>query len=220
MYETKEKLTIKNAEFITSAAKKEQFINPDKPMIAVCGKSNVGKSSFINMLANRKKLAKTSSEPGRTRLVNYFDFGQFVLADLPGYGFAKVSKTEKEKWAKTLNAFFEQKQKLSHVLMLVDCRHDPTADDVQMIEFLNYHTIPFTVVLTKADKLSKMQLSKHIKAIAADLYLGTGNLLATSAQTAYGKEQVLDKIAHVIGLYESGALDGEEEVTEGEDGEA
>ena len=211
MYERKEKLTIKNATFITSAAKKEQFICPDKPMIAVCGKSNVGKSSFINMLANRKKLAKTSSEPGRTRLVNYFDFGQFVLADLPGYGFAKVSKTEKEKWAKTLNAFFADKEKLSHVLMLVDCRHDPTADDVQMIEFLNYHMIPFTVVLTKADKLSKMQLNKHIKAIAADLYLGEKNLRATSAQTAYGKETVLEKIAQVIGLYESGLLANDEE---------
>ena len=90
-----ERVVIKNAEFITSAAKKEQFIHPDKPMIAVCGKSNVGKSSFINMLANQKKLAKTSSEPGRTRLVNYFDFGEFILADLPGYGFARVSKGEK-----------------------------------------------------------------------------------------------------------------------------
>ena len=100
MEETKAKLTVKNATFITSAAKAAQFIKPDKPMIAVCGKSNVGKSSFINMLANRKKLAKTSSEPGRTRLVNYFNFGEFILADLPGYGFARVSKTEKEKHMK------------------------------------------------------------------------------------------------------------------------
>ena len=214
MYENNTPLTIKNAEFITSAAKKEQFIHPEKPMIAVCGKSNVGKSSFINMMANRKKLAKTSSEPGRTRLVNYFDFGAFVLADLPGYGFAKVSKTEKEKWAKTLSAFFAQKEEIAHVLMLVDCRHDPTADDVQMIEFLNYHTIPFTVVLTKGDKLSKMQLSKHVKAIAADLYLGEGNLIATSAQTAQGKEKVLEKIAHVIRLYDSGALQAKEEIEE------
>ena len=110
--QTKEKFTIKNAKFITSAARVDQFITPDKPMIAVCGKSNVGKSSFINMLANQKKLAKTSSEPGRTRLVNYFDFGEFILADLPGYGFARVSKTEKEKWAKTLSAFFKKKEKV------------------------------------------------------------------------------------------------------------
>ena len=203
MYENKDKnqapaLVIKNATFITSAAKAEQFITPDKPMIAVCGKSNVGKSSFINMLANRKKLAKTSSEPGRTRLVNYFDFGEFILADLPGYGFARVSKGEKEKWAKTLDQFFKHKEEIAHVFMLVDSRHDPTADDVQMIEFLHYHTIPFTVTLTKADKLSRMKLKEHIKAIAADLYLGEKNLLATSAETGYGKTDVLAKIKSVI----------------------
>lgn len=202
MYETKEKkqpaLTIKNATFITSAAKKEQFIIPNKPMIAVCGKSNVGKSSFINMLANRKKLAKTSSEPGRTRLVNYFDFGEFILADLPGYGFAKVSKGEKEKWAKTLDQFFKHKENIAHVFMLADSRHDPTADDVQMIEYLHFYTLPFTVVLTKTDKLSRMKVKEHIKAIAADLYLGESNLLATSAETGAGKEDVLNKIYEVI----------------------
>lgn len=197
-----DKLVIKNAEFITSAARKEQFIKPDKPMIAVCGKSNVGKSSFINMLANRKKLAKTSSEPGRTRLVNYFDFGEFILADLPGYGFARVSKTEKEKWAKTLDAFFKDKENISHVFILVDSRHDPTADDAQMLEYLHYHILPFTVVLTKADKLSKMKLKEHKKAIAADLYLGEGNLLATSSETGYGKDEVLSKIAQVISVSE------------------
>ena len=193
-----EKVVIKNAEFITSAARKEQFLKPDKPMIAVCGKSNVGKSSFINMMANRKKLAKTSSEPGRTRLVNYFDFGEFVLADLPGYGFARVSKSEKIKWAKTLDNFFKDREKISNVFMLVDSRHDPTADDVQMIEFLHYHTLPFTVVLTKSDKLSRMKIKEHTKAIAADLYMGEKNLIATSSQTGYGKDEVLAKIAHVI----------------------
>lgn len=202
MYETNDKkpclLTIKNATFITSAARADQFITPDKPMIAVCGKSNVGKSSFINMLANRKKLAKTSSEPGRTRLVNYFDFGEFILADLPGYGFARVSKTEKEKWAKTLDQFFQQKQQIAHVFMLADSRHDPTADDVQMIEYLHFHTLPFTVVLTKTDKLSRMKVKEHIKAIAADLYLGEQNLLATSAETGAGKTDVLNKIYQVI----------------------
>ncbi len=201
MYEMNDKncrLVIKNATFITSAARAEQFIKPDKPMIAVCGKSNVGKSSFINMLANRKKLAKTSSEPGRTRLVNYFDFGEFILADLPGYGFARVSKTEKEKWAKTLDQFFKKKEDIRHVFMLADSRHDPTADDVQMIEYLHFHTLPFTVVLTKTDKLSRMKVKEHIKAIAADLYLGEKNLLATSAETGAGKTDVLNKIYDVI----------------------
>ena len=206
MYERKEQpqkqpaMVIKNATFITSAAKKEQFITPDKPMIAVCGKSNVGKSSFINMLANRKKLAKTSSEPGRTRLVNYFDFGEFILADLPGYGFARVSKGEKEKWAKTLDDFFKDKAKIAHVFMLVDSRHDPTADDVQMIEYLHFYTLPFTVTLTKSDKLSRMKLKEHIKAIAADLYLAPANLLATSSETGYGKDEVLQKIKSVIDM--------------------
>ena len=201
MYEMKEQksaLIIKNATFITSAAKSEQFIKPNKPMIAVCGKSNVGKSSFINMLANKKKLAKTSSEPGRTRLVNYFDFGEFILADLPGYGFARVSKMEKVKWAKTLDEFFANKDDIAHVFMLADSRHDPTEDDVQMIQYLHYHTIPFTVTLTKADKLSRMKLKEHIKAIASDLYLGVENLLATSAETGYGKVDVLNKIRWVI----------------------
>lgn len=196
--ETKPLLTVKNATFITSAARAEQFLVPDKPMIAVCGKSNVGKSSFINMLANQKKLAKTSSEPGRTRLVNYFDFGAFVLADLPGYGFARVSKGEKEKWAKTLDAFFQERERIAHVFMLVDARHDPTADDVQMLEFLHYHIIPFTVTLTKADKLSRMKLKEHLRAIAADLYLGEQNLLATSSETGYGKTDVLNKIHSIL----------------------
>lgn len=223
MYETKQQMqpppmVIKNATFITSAAKAEQFITPTKPMIAVCGKSNVGKSSFINMLANRKKLAKTSSEPGRTRLVNYFDFGEFILADLPGYGFARVSKGEKEKWAKTLDQFFQNKDSIAHVFMLVDSRHDPTEDDVQMIEFLHYHTIPFTVTLTKADKLSKMKLKEHIKAIAADLYLTPGNMLATSSETGYGKTDVLNKIHSVIEVLNDPTLieeeDEEEDTTE------
>lgn len=201
-YPKKEKaepaLVIKNATFITSAAKKEQFINPDKPMIAVCGKSNVGKSSFINMMANQKKLAKTSSEPGRTRLVNYFDFGEFILADLPGYGFARVSKGEKEKWAKTLDSFFADREKIAHVFMLVDSRHDPTADDVQMIQYLHYYTLPFTIVLTKSDKLSKMKLKEHLRAIAADLYLAPDNMLATSSETGYGKDAVLQKLRDII----------------------
>ena len=220
MYEIKKEnppaIVVKNAKFITSAARSEQFIKPDKPMIAVCGKSNVGKSSFINMLANQKKLAKTSSAPGRTRLVNYFDFGEFILADLPGYGFAQVSKAEKAKWAKTLDLFFQQKENVAHVFMLVDSRHDPTEDDVQMIEYLHYHTIPFTVTLTKADKLSRMKLKEHIRAIAADLYLGEKNLLATSAETGYGKLDVLAKVKEVLDVANAPVYEDDEEEVETE----
>ena len=106
-------MKINNATFITSVASADKLYKTNKPIIAVAGKSNVGKSSLINMLANQKKLAKTSVTPGRTRLINYFDFGEFILADLPGYGFAQVSKAEKAKWAKTLDQFFQDKEKRS-----------------------------------------------------------------------------------------------------------
>ncbi len=190
-------LKITKAEFITSAASKEQFVKTDKPIIAVSGKSNVGKSSFINMLANRKKLAKVSKEPGRTRLVNYFDFGSFILADLPGYGFARVSKEEKARWAKLLDAFFAE-VKIAHVFALCDIRHDPTDDDKQMIEYLYYNIIPFTVIATKSDKLSKAAAARSIQNIAAIYKCGAGNIIATSAETRGGLENVLDRIESVI----------------------
>ncbi len=195
--------TVKNAKFITSAATASQFIKADKPMIAVCGKSNVGKSSFINMLANQNKLAKTSNSPGRTRLVNYFDFGEFILADLPGYGYASVSKAEKEKWAKTLEAFFADKEQITHVFALADIRHDPTEDDKNMINFLNYHIIPFTVIATKADKLSKMKIKENVRNVARGFTLGEGNVIATSSENRYGKEAVLEKIEQILSLYNS-----------------
>ena len=117
---------------------------------------------------------------------------------MPGYGFARVSKTEKEKWGKILDAFFKDKENLTHALVLVDSRHSPTEDDKQMMQFLHYHTIPFTVVLTKADKLSKMKLKEQIRKIAGELYLGVENLIATSSETGYGKDEVLQKLRHVI----------------------
>lgn len=193
-------LTIKNAKFVTSAATSAQFIKADKPIIAVCGKSNVGKSTFINMLAGQKRLAKTSAAPGRTRLVNYFDFGEFYLADLPGYGYAEVSKAEKARWAKTLDKFFENKRELSHVYLLLDCRHDPTADDLQMLNYLNYHVVPFTAVLTKGDKLSKMKLKEQKIKIAAKAGLAAGNILATGAEKGIGKAEILQKTAEILAL--------------------
>lgn len=198
-------MKITNAEFITSAADKRQFIKTDKPVIAVCGKSNVGKSSFINMLANRKKLAKVSKDPGRTRLVNYFDFGSFILADLPGYGFARVSKTEKLKWARLLDDFFSEKEAIAHVFSLADIRHDPTADDRQMVEYLYYHLVPFTVVATKADKLSKAQQDKSLTNMAAVYKCGKGDIIATSAETRQGLDSVLSRIERILRLGEEDA---------------
>ena len=211
-------MVVKNATFITSAASEAQFLHTDKTVIAVCGKSNVGKSTFINMLANQKRLAKTSAAPGRTRLVNYFDFGDFILADLPGYGYAEVSKAEKAKWAKTLDAFFSRKNEIAHVFLLLDCRHDPTTDDLQMLQYLNYHVVPFTAVLTKGDKLSRMKLKEQIVRIAAKAGLAEGNVIATSGETRLGKEEILSKIAQVIAVHEEYA-ETEEETDESEEGE-
>lgn len=191
-------IKITKAEFITSAASKAQFITSDKPIIAVCGKSNVGKSSFINMLANQKKLAKVSKEPGRTRLVNYFDFGEFILADLPGYGFARVSKDEKLKWARLLDDFFADKDAIFHVLALADIRHDPTADDRQMIEYLYYHLVPFTVIATKADKISRAACSRSVQNIASVYKCGAGDIIATSSQTRLGLDRVLERLDTLI----------------------
>ena len=191
-------LKITNAEFITSAARREQFLKTDKPVIAICGKSNVGKSSFINALSGRKKLARVSKEPGRTRLVNYFDFGEFILADLPGYGFARVSKEEKIKWMKLLDGFFEEKGNITHVFSLADIRHDPTADDKQMVEYLYFHTIPFTVIATKADKISKAAIARSLVNISSIYKCGADNIIAVSSETKYGFERVLERLSEII----------------------
>ena len=195
-------MLVKQAKFVTSAAAEHQFLRPEKPMIAVCGKSNAGKSTLINMLAGRKKLAKTSGDPGRTRLVNYFDFGAFWLADLPGYGYAAVSKEEQAKWGKTLDAFFARKEDLSHVFVLSDLRRDPSADDLQMISYLNYHILPFTVLATKCDKLSRMKGKERVKKVAQGFGLGEDNVIPVSGLTGEGKEALLKKIEQVIKIGE------------------
>ena len=169
-------------------------------MIVVCGKSNSGKSTLINLLANQKRLAKTSGSPGRTRLVNYFDFGDFLLADLPGYGYAEVSKAEQEKWGQLLDAFFERKEDIAHVFLLSDIRRDPSEDDLQFITFLNYHIIPFSVIATKSDKLSRMKIKERVKKIATGFSLGEGNVIAVSGLSGDGKENVLAKIEHVLNI--------------------
>ncbi len=204
-------MIIKNAEFITSVANKKDFIVPSKPLIAICGKSNVGKSSLINMLANRKKLAKTSVTPGRTRLVNYFDFGEFILADLPGYGFAKVSMQEKQKWAKLLEEFFSYKEHIAHVLSLVDIRHKPTADDEQMINYLHHYALPFTIVATKADKIGKTRVKERLKEIGNYLSVGENLIYPVSSETGYGKDKLLNKLEEVISIYNDDFFNDDED---------
>lgn len=190
-------MKIVKAEFITSAKTGAQFIKTDKPVIAVCGKSNVGKSSFINMLANQKKLARTSNTPGRTRLVNYFDFGQFILADLPGYGFAKVSKEEKISWAKTVEDFFSCGQ-IIHALSLIDVRHNPTQDDCDLIRYFHQTLTPFSVIATKCDKLGKSKIKPQLKVLADYLRMGSANIIGVSSENGYGKDAVLALLDHVL----------------------
>ncbi len=194
-------MKLKQATFITSAADRGGFLKTEKPIICVTGRSNVGKSSFINMLANQKKLAKTSDTPGRTRLVNYFDFDKFILADLPGYGFARVSRTEKLKWAKTIEQFFEYTP-IAHAFALVDIRHKPTEDDKDMLKYFYAKIIPFTVTTTKADKLSRAQLNAQLKVISAELNLGVADIISTSYKGA-GKEKVFEKIEQVLSVFYS-----------------
>ena len=203
-------MIFKKIEFIKSAADKGGFIIPEKPMIAVSGRSNVGKSSFINMLAERNKLARTSQTPGRTRLVNYFDFEAFVLADLPGYGFADVSKAEKEKWGILLDNFFANKEVISHVFALVDIRHKPSKEDMQMIQFLYSSIIPFTIIATKSDKIGKTQIKPKIRELASFLKVGEMDIIPVSSTEKKGRDAVLDKIEKIIEVYNNKELFQEE----------
>ena len=212
-------MKIKDAVFVTSVASADKFVKTDKPIIAVAGKSNVGKSSLINMLANKKKLAKTSVTPGRTRLINYFDFGEFMLADLPGYGFAKVSKEEKKKWGALLETFLST-QNITLLLSLVDIRHEPTSDDKMMVNYLYHYAVPFALVATKADKLGKTKIKPRLKEIAADLRVGVADVTATSAETGFGKNEVFNIIEQaILARKNASKLDELEEETESQDQE-
>ena len=182
-----------SAKFITSVNSADRFYVTDKPIVAISGKSNVGKSSLINMLGLNKKLAKTSDTPGRTRLINYFDFGGFVLADLPGYGYAKVSREEKERWGALMDEFFAT-QELALVISLVDIRHLPTADDETMVGYLYARALPFVLVATKADKLSRANVKPQLMKIAAALKVGIGDVIPSSAEKGLGRAEIFAAI--------------------------
>jgi GTP-binding protein len=190
---------ITNAEFVTSASNLEQMKN--YPLeIAVVGKSNVGKSSFINCICNQKRLARTSKEPGRTRLINYFNInkGKYYLVDLPGYGYARVSDEEKIKWGSLIENYLLNSHGLKNVFMLVDIRHDPTEDDKLMIKYLYHYRIPFTIVATKSDKLSRSACFKRKKEIADFLALGIDNMYTFSSLNSQGKEEIFKRIEEIL----------------------
>ena len=190
-------MKITPAKFITSVNDADRFYRTDKPVIAVAGKSNVGKSSLINMLGQNKKLARTSDTPGRTRLINYFNFGGFVLADLPGYGYAKVSREEKERWGALMDEFFAT-QKLALVISLVDIRHLPTADDETMVGYLYARALPFVLVATKADKLSRANVKPQLMKIAAALKVGIGDVIPSSAEKGLGRAEIFAAIEKAV----------------------
>lgn len=195
-------LTIKKSEFIKSAADKNGFILSENSQIVVAGKSNVGKSSFINFLCNNYKLARTSNTPGRTRLVNYFLINDsFFLVDLPGYGYAKGAKGEIDYWAKMMDDYFETSQNvIKRVIFLVDCRHLPTNEDIKFASYLNYYRLPFSVIATKSDKLSRAQLNRNLMDIANALKIGRDDIFAVSSQNRIGKEEVLSVIEKALNV--------------------
>ena len=159
-----------NAEILLSAANKSHYPQDEIPEIALAGRSNVGKSSFINTLLNRKNLARTSGKPGKTQLLNFFNIDDKLrFVDVPGYGYAKVSKTERVKWGKMIEEYLTSRENLRAVVSLVDFRHEPSADDVQMYEFLKYYEIPVIVVATKADKVPRGKWNKHESVIKKKL---------------------------------------------------
>ena len=184
-------MRIINAKFIKSASKKAEFIEDELPQIAIVGRSNVGKSSLINLLTNNSKMAKTSSTPGRTRLVNYFNINnQFYLVDLPGYGYHKASKSIANAWDAVMNDYFVRNVKLKLVFVLLDCRIEPTDLDKQMLDYLAEHEIPAVIILTKTDKISRNELFLNMAKISKEIRFNKDLIVATSALKKQGVERI------------------------------
>lgn len=189
-------IRIKQAEFVTSAVKKHQYPELGLPEVAFVGRSNVGKSSIINAITNRRKLAKVSNTPGRTRLVNFFNInGGAMLVDLPGYGYAKISKTEQAAWGKIIEDYILQSPFLKRFVLLVDARHKPTADDVAMLDYFRYYQKDVLVVGTKLDKLKRNDIRKNEKLIRETLGLAPEEkVIFYSATTRENLQQVIDTV--------------------------
>lgn len=187
-------MIIKTSEFIISAVQKVQYPLDNRVEIAFVGRSNVGKSSIINALTNRRHLAKTSQTPGKTRLINFFLINNdFHLVDLPGYGYAKVSKKEQASWGKTIETYLYGREELKRVVLLVDARHKPTADDITMYEWIKHYGYNVVVVATKKDKISNNDLKKQEKLIRETLKIGDEEkLYMFSSANKKGRDELVD----------------------------
>jgi len=195
-------MIIRKSELLITAAKKEQYPETVVPEIAFAGKSNVGKSSMINAMLNRRNLARTSSSPGKTQTINFYNINdRFNFVDLPGYGYAKVSKQEKDKWGGMTETFFKFRNQLKEVVLLVDIRHEPGVNDQQMYEWIRSFNYTGYVIATKADKLSRSQQIKCISAIKKTLKIEDSKLIfPISAPSKQGVEEIWSLFEEILGL--------------------
>ncbi len=192
-------MIIKSAEFIKSAVKPSQYPLADPPEIAFAGRSNVGKSSLINKLLNRRHLVKTSSTPGRTQLINFFSINEgFTFVDLPGYGYAKVPLNIRKKWGPMVETYLSSRETLKGIVLILDIRRMPREEERDLINWLNYYRLSSILVLTKIDKLSKSKQGKQRKEIAESLSLEDSDLILFSAKTGFGKEVLWPAIEKML----------------------
>ena len=193
-------MIIKSAEFVKSAVKPDQYPDAALPEIAFTGRSNVGKSSLINTLVNRKRLVKTSSTPGRTQLINFFLINKtFTFVDLPGYGYAKAPASVRKKWGPMIETYLSTRKTLKGVALIMDVRRVPRIQDLNFIEWLYYYNLPGMLILTKADKLSKNKQLMQKATIAKALSVNKDDLILFSAKSRLGKDVVWDAIEALIG---------------------
>lgn len=184
-------MKINHAQFVISAVDKDQYPKDSLPEIALAGRSNVGKSSFINRMIQRRGLAKTSSTPGKTQTLNFYKINhQFYFVDVPGYGYARVSKRERDRWGFMMEEYFETREPLKAVILLTDLRHPPTNDDLQMFDYLTYYQLPVLIVATKFDKVKRKDQKNFIQRVEDTFGVIEGeNLIPFSAQTGVGRDK-------------------------------